>query len=107
MKFTVSAPRGRTARVEVFEPRQDTTQEEVLLDTFDLEVGETRDFDVRSATAAYRIYPGPKRYDYETPETPQEASERMQAEDEENLKNVTPVNKTRDDEMQAGRSVTA
>lgn len=52
-------PNVRT-KITVYEPRQAPEQEEVVLDEFELNPDETREVDVRSATAAYRqeVVPG-------------------------------------------------
>jgi hypothetical protein len=54
----ISAPVDRAVVVQVFEPRQTPEQDEVEIDRFTLGAGETRDYEVRSATAAYRTFPG-------------------------------------------------
>lgn len=51
-------PSVRT-KITVYEPRQTPEQEEVVLDEFELDPAETRDIDLRSATAAFRQEPVP------------------------------------------------
>lgn len=51
-------PSVRT-KITVYEPRQTPEQEEVVLDEFELDPTETRDIDLRSATAAFRQTPVP------------------------------------------------
>lgn len=56
--INIAAPRNRAVHVTVYEPRQTPEQEEVILDEFDLKAGEVReDYELRSATAAYRTSP--------------------------------------------------
>ena len=55
MKQEITAPQTRAVEVVVYEPRQSPEQEEVILDRFRLEEGETREVDVASATAGYRF----------------------------------------------------
>lgn len=55
MLTTIAAPANRAVRCVVFEPRQKPEQEEVILDEFDMLAGETKEYDVRSATAGYRF----------------------------------------------------
>lgn len=45
------------ANVVVFEPRQTPEQPEVKIDEFRLDPGETREYELSSATAAYRLEP--------------------------------------------------
>lgn len=55
-KVNIVAPRRYAVHVVVYEPRQTPEQAEVILDEFDLKAGEAReDYELRSATAAYRV----------------------------------------------------
>lgn len=51
----ISAPLGRSAHVVVYEPRQRPTDDEVILDQFDLGPGEVRPYNFTSFTASFRL----------------------------------------------------
>src|SRR5205809_7863783 len=61
MEVLITGKANVPTHVVVFEPRQTPEQEEVVLDEFDLERGENRTVELRSATAGYRLEdrPGP------------------------------------------------
>lgn len=52
---TITAPDHRALAIEVFEPRQHQGDDEPILDRFTLEPGESRDYQMPTDTAAYRI----------------------------------------------------
>jgi hypothetical protein len=56
-RMVVSAPATRPALVQVYEPAQAQDREEVILEEFVLDGGETVTRDPRSATAAFRFLP--------------------------------------------------
>ena len=57
----VTGKADRRVHAILYEPRQTPEQDEVVLDEFDLEPGENRDVELRSATAGFRLVdiPGP------------------------------------------------
>ncbi len=56
-RMVITAPANRASWVQIYEPRQKPEQEEVILEEFALDGGETAFRDPRSATAAFRFLP--------------------------------------------------
>jgi len=56
-RMIITAPASRPCLVQVYEPRQSPEQEEVILEEFPLDGGETARKEHRSATAAFRFLP--------------------------------------------------
>jgi hypothetical protein len=56
-RMVITAPATRASWVQIYEPRQTPDQEEVILEEFAIDGGETEFRDPRSATAAFRFLP--------------------------------------------------
>jgi hypothetical protein len=56
-RMVITAPATRASWVQIYEPRQTPDQEEVILEEFALDGGQTEFRDPRSATAAFRFLP--------------------------------------------------
>jgi hypothetical protein len=56
-RMIITAPALRPALVQVYEPRQSQEQDEVILEEFPIDGGETIKKEKRSATAAFRFLP--------------------------------------------------
>jgi hypothetical protein len=56
-RMIITAPNNRPYLVQIYEPRQSLEQEEVILEEFPIDGGETVKKEKRSATAAFRFLP--------------------------------------------------
>lgn len=56
-RMVITAPATRASWVQIYEPRQTPDQEEVILEQFAIDGGQTVFRDPRSATAAFRFLP--------------------------------------------------